>query len=68
MRTITTLRNGLIYQMDIDEAQDIIGDYAERHCGGDTRQARAEMERWQADLPTKERVAIRRYLTEQETV
>jgi len=65
MRTITTLRNGNIYYMDLEEAREIVGIYADQHCGGDTYQARSEMARWKDDLPTRQRVAIRRVLAEE---
>ena len=35
MRTITTMNNGNIYQMDITEAIEIVQDYARLNTGGD---------------------------------
>jgi len=68
MQTITTKNNGNIYQMDLEEAQEVVEIYAEQNCGGDTRQARSEMTRWVDDLPVRQRVAIRRILAEQSAV
>jgi len=64
MRTITTLRNGNIYQMDISEAIEIVQDYARLNTGGDLLQATEEMMQLADcnDLPIKQKVAIRRFV------
>ena len=64
MRTITTLRNGNIYQMDIQEAIDIVQAYARMNCGGDLLQAATEMTDLATldELPTIQKVAIRRFM------
>ena len=62
MQTITTLRNGHIYQMDIAEAIDIMQQYAEDNTGGDLLQACQQMQYMIDDLNTRERVAFRRFM------
>jgi hypothetical protein len=64
MRTITTMRNGNIYQMDIQEAIDIVQAYARRNTGGDLLQAATEMTDLATldELPTIQKVAIRRFM------
>jgi len=64
MRTITTLRNGNIYQMDIQEAIDIVQAYARHNTGGDLLQAATEMTDLATldELPTIQKVAIRRFM------
>ena len=64
MRTITTLRNGNIYQMDINEAIDIVQAYARQNTGGDLLQAATEMTDLATldQLPTIQKVAIRRFM------
>ena len=64
MRTITTLRNGNIYQMDITEAIDIVQAYARQNTGGDLLQAATEMTDLATldQLPTIQKVAIRRFM------
>ena len=63
MRTITTLNNGNIYQMDITEAIEIVQDYANRNTGGDMLQATQEMMQLAEcnDLPIRQKVGIRRF-------
>ena len=64
MRTITTLRNGNIYQMDIQEAIDIVQAYARQNTGGDLLQAAMEMTDLATldELPQIQKVAIRRFM------
>jgi hypothetical protein len=64
MRTITTLNNGNIYQMDIEEAIEIVQDYARRNTGGDLLQATEEMMTLAEsnDLPIRQKVGIRRFV------
>jgi len=64
MRTITTLRNGNIYQMDIQEAIDIVQAYARQNTGGDLLQAATEMTDLATldELPTIQKIAIRRFM------
>ena len=64
MRTITTMNNGNIYQMDIGEAIEIVQAYARLNTGGDLLVACEEMtDLAQLDqLPTKQKVAIRRFM------
>ena len=64
MQTITTLRNGNIYQMDIQEAIDIVQAYARQNTGGDLLQAATEMTDLATldELPTIQKVAIRRFM------
>ena len=64
MRTITTLRNGNIYQMDITEAIEIVQDYARLNTGGDMLQATEEMMNLAdaGDLPIRQKVGIRRFV------
>jgi len=64
MRTITTMNNGNIYQMDIQEAIEIVQAYAEKNTGGDLLQAATEMRGLALldELPTVQKVAIRRFL------
>jgi len=64
MRTITTMNNGNIYQMDIQEAIEIVQAYAEQNTGGDLLQAATEMRGLALldELPTVQKVAIRRFL------
>ena len=64
MRTITTLRNGNIYQMDITEAIDIVQAYSRQNTGGDLLQAATEMTDLATldELPTIQKVAIRRFM------
>ena len=64
MRTITTLRNGNIYQMDISEAIDIVQAYARQNTGGDLLQAATEMTDLATldELPQIQKVAIRRFM------
>jgi len=64
MRTITTMNNGNIYQMDILEAIEIVQAYAEQNTGGDLLQAATEMRGLALldELPTVQKVAIRRFL------
>jgi len=64
MQTITTLRNGNIYQMDITEAIDIVQAYARQNTGGDLLQAATEMNDLATldELPTIQKVAIRRFM------
>jgi len=64
MRTITTMRNGNIYQMDITEAIDIVQAYARQNTGGDLLQAATEMTDLATldELPTIQKVAIRRFM------
>ena len=64
MRTITTLNNGNIYQMDISEDIEIVQAYARLNTGGDLLQATEEMHDLALcdDLPIKQKVAIRRFM------
>jgi hypothetical protein len=64
MKTITTLRNGNIYQMDIGEAIDIVQAYARQNTGGDLLVACEEMSDLATldQLPTIQKVAIRRFM------
>jgi len=64
MQTITTLRNGNIYQMDIKEAIEIVQAYSRTNCGGDLLQAATEMNDLATldELPTIQKVAIRRFM------
>jgi len=64
MRTITTLRNGNIYQMDIQEAIGIVQAYARQNTGGDLLQAAMEMTDLATldELPQIQKVAIRRFM------
>jgi len=64
MRTITTLNNGNIYQMDITEAIEIVQDYARLNTGGDLLQATEEMMQLAecGDLPIRQKVGIRRFV------
>ena len=64
MQTITTLRNGNMYQMDIQEAIDIVQAYARQNTGGDLLQAATEMTDLATldELPTIQKVAIRRFM------
>ena len=64
MRTISTLNNGNIYQMDITEAIEIVQAYARLNTGGDLLQATEEMHDLALcdDLPIKQKVAIRRFV------
>jgi len=64
MRTITTMNNGNIYQMDSKEAIEIVQDYARLNTGGDLLQATEEMMQL-ADcnnLPIRQKVGIRRFV------
>ena len=60
MQTIATLRNGNIYQMDIQEAIDIVQAYARQNTGGDLLQAATEMSDLATldELPTIQKVAM----------
>jgi hypothetical protein len=64
MRTITTMRNGNIYQMDITEAIDIVQAYSRQNTGGDLLQAATEMSDLATldELPTIQKIAIRRFM------
>ena len=64
MRTITTMNNGNIYQMDITEAIEIVQAYSRQNTGGDLLVACEEMtDLAQLDqLPIKQKVAIRRFM------
>jgi hypothetical protein len=64
MNTITTLRNGNMYQMEIGEAIDIVQAYARMNCGGDLLQAATEMSDLAVldELPTIQKIAIRRFM------
>jgi hypothetical protein len=64
MKTITTLRNGNIYQMDITEAIEIVQAYSRQNTGGDLLQAATEMSDLAIldELPTIQKVAIRRFM------
>jgi hypothetical protein len=64
MRTITTLRNGNIYEMSITEAIEIVQDYARLNTGGDLLQATEEMMNLAdaGDLPIRQKVGIRRFV------
>ena len=64
MNTITTLRNGPIYQMEITEAIDIVQAYARINCGGDLLQAATEMSDLATldELPQIQKIAIRRFM------
>lgn len=66
MRTITTLRNGNIYQMSITEAIEIVTAYASQHTGNDILQATMEMNELATldELPTIQKVAIRRFMAD----
>jgi hypothetical protein len=63
MRTITTLNNGNIYQMDITEAIEVVQAYARLNTNGDLLQATEEMMTLAdcGDLPIRQKVAIRRF-------
>jgi len=64
MKTITTLRNGNIYEMSITEAIEIVQAYSRQNTGGDLLVACEEMtDLAQLDqLPIKQKVAIRRFM------
>jgi hypothetical protein len=64
MKTITTLRNGNIYQMDITEAIEIVQAYSRQNTGGDLLQACSEMHdlALMDELPQIQKVAIRRFM------
>ena len=64
MRTISTLNNGNIYQMDITEAIEIVQAYARLNTGGDLLVATQEMHDLALcdELPTIQKVAIRRFM------
>jgi hypothetical protein len=64
MQTITTLRNGNLYHMEIQEAIDIVQAYARMNCGGDLLQAATEMSDLATldELPTIQKIAIRRFM------
>jgi len=64
MRTISTLNNGNIYQMDIGEAIEIVQAYARLNTGGDLLVACEEMHDLALcdNLPIKQKVAIRRFM------
>jgi len=64
MRTISTLRNGNIYEMSITEAIEIVQAYARLNTGGDLLQATQEMHDLALcdELPTIQKVAIRRFM------
>ena len=64
MKTITTLRNGNIYEMSITEAIEIVQAYSRQNRGGDLLVACEEMtDLAQLDqLPIKQKVAIRRFM------
>lgn len=66
MQTIQTLNNGAMYIMEFDEAEAIVSAYAAIHCGSNMESARREMHLRQLldELPTIQRVAIRRYKRE----
>jgi len=70
MRTITTMNNGNIYQMDIGEAIEIVQAYARQNTGGDLLVACEEMmDLAQLDeLPIKQKVAIRRFMRDMEAL
>jgi hypothetical protein len=64
MQTITTLRNGNLYHMEIQEAIDIVQAYARINTGGDLLQAATEMSDLATldELPTIQKIAIRRFM------
>ena len=64
MRTITTMRNGNIYEMSITEAIEIVQDYARLNTGGDLLQATEEMMQLADanDLPIRQKIGIRRFV------
>jgi len=68
MRTISTLNNGNIYQMDITEAIEIVQAYARQNTGGDILEAVKEMQDLVAldELPTRQKVAYRRFMRDME--
>jgi hypothetical protein len=66
MRTISTLRNGNIYHMEIEEAIEIVQAYARLNTGGDLLIACEEMSDMATldELPILQKVAIRRFMTD----
>ena len=64
MQTITTLRNGNLYHMEIQEAIGIVQAYARINTGGDLLQAATEMSDLATldELPTIQKIAIRRFM------
>ena len=66
MRTISTLRNGNIYQMDIKEAIEIVEAY--KRANGHPGMLEAVMEMGDLvaldELPTRQKVAYRRFMAD----
>ena len=64
MKTITTLRNGNIYEMSITEAIEIVQAYSRQNTGGDLLVACEEMMQLADanDLPIRQKVGIRRFV------
>ena len=68
MRTITTMRNGNIYQMDIGEAIEIVEAYKRVNGFPGLLEAVTDMADRVAldELPIKQKVAIRRFMRDME--
>ena len=68
MRTITTMRNGNIYQMDISEAIEIVEAY--KRVNGHPGMLEAVMDMGDRvaldELPIKQKVAYRRFMRDME--
>jgi len=70
MKTITTLRNGNIYQMDIQEAIDIVQAYQRVNGFPGLLEAVQDMQDRVAldELPTIQKVAFRRFMKDMQAL